>query len=233
MAAIEWHDFANREALDTLLAASVAKTLAEAIATRGEASLVVSGGRTPAGLFAHLRQSTIDWGKVWVTLADERWVDADHADSNEALVRQHLLLDKAAKARFVGLKSGGNTPVEGLATSAAQLAAIPAPFDVVILGMGDDGHTASLFPQAPELAAAIDPAGMARLAAISPITAPHARITFTLPALASARRLILHMTGEAKRDLLLRQFSADAPETLPIRRVIDAAKENCHVYWAP
>ncbi|GGP23188.1 6-phosphogluconolactonase [Silvimonas iriomotensis] len=228
---LQWHEFASKDELDQGLAADIAKALNAAIAARGKASLAVSGGRTPAGMFKALSESAVDFSKVWITLVDERWVPVDHADSNERTVRQNLLQGNAAAAHFVSPVSSAATPHEGQAEIEARFAALPAPFDVLILGMGDDGHTASLFPDAAELEAAC--ASTDLVAAVTPPVAPHKRITLTLPTIAKAREVIVHITGEGKKTLLQTALTQDKPVTAqyPIRRVLDAVTGQKLVYW--
>ena len=144
----EFKEFQDSPALVAALANQVAGLLRAAIKERGRASLVVSGGATPVPFFAALSAQALDWQQVTITLADERWVDPADPDSNEQLVRRHLLQNRAAAARFVGLKTGAITAVQGEKECGARLALVPRPFDALILGMGNDGHTASLFPQA-------------------------------------------------------------------------------------
>ena len=144
-------EFENTSALDIELAEKVAALLAADIQARGKASLVVSGGRTPMGFFHLLSQQLLDWSSVTVTLADERWVDADHQDSNEKLVRENLLINEAHQAQFISLKSAAKNAVDA-ESECEQALASAGQFTVVILGMGDDGHTASLFPGTEALA---------------------------------------------------------------------------------
>ncbi len=192
--------FEDRDDLAEALAGSVAGSLRAAITERGEASLVVSGGSTPKPLFEHLSRRPLAWGNVRVTLADERWVPADHEDSNERLIRRCLLVEEAAAATLIGLKTSDATPEEGCRACEQALAGIPRPFDVVILGMGGDGHTASLFPGAPELPAGLDLSSRRTCLAIRPPEAPQPRMSLTLAALVDSRRLVLHVTGEEKTD---------------------------------
>ena len=223
-------------ALADRLAADVAASLRAALETRGQASLVVSGGSTPAAMFDRLAHEALDWSRVGVTLADERAVPPDHEDSNERLVRTRLLVDEAAAARFTPLyRSDGD-----LARVGAALDALARPFDVVLLGMGTDGHTASLFPDAPELEAAL--AGDEAVMGIVPPSTPHPRITLTRRALLDARRCVLHVVGAAKRDVLEAAMAAwreggDAPGTPPVARALGAASEApgvaVEVWWAP
>ena len=141
--------YAGLETLSQELAAQIAASLTAAIDARGLASLVVSGGRSPVRLFEILRAQAIDWDRVCIALADERWVDPQDAASNERLVRDVLLKDHAAVARFLGLKNGAPSPDLGAVSAWETFARVPRPFDAVVLGMGDDGHTLSLFPGMP------------------------------------------------------------------------------------
>lgn len=184
------------------LAQAIADELRAAIATRGQATLAVSGGKSPIALFERLREQVLDWSRVTLLLVDERCVPHDHADSNTALVRKHLLQGAAAAASFATLFDTvpadlNDTALLDLVASANQrLSHIPFPLDVVVLGMGEDGHTASLFPAAPGLDHALTSAGP--MAGVRPTTAPHARLTLTLPVLLAARHLHLWIAGEAK-----------------------------------
>jgi 6-phosphogluconolactonase len=153
--------YADMATLSADLANEIAASLTAAIAARGTASLVVSGGRSPVKLFECLRVQPLDWRQVCIALADERWVDADDPASNERLVRENLLKENAAAARFLGLKNGAPTPDIGAVSAWETFARVPRPFDAVVLGMGDDGHTASLFPGSPNLASALNPAAVA------------------------------------------------------------------------
>nr|WP_314901221.1 6-phosphogluconolactonase [uncultured Deefgea sp.] len=228
---LQWHEFANKDELDLNLAHSIAEQLKQAIAERGTASLAVSGGRTPAGMFKALRTSPIDWAKVNITLVDERWVPNDHADSNERLTRENLLQENAAAAKFISMVNESATPHEGLAGIEVQLNVIKEPIDILILGMGDDGHTASLFPNAIELEAACASTNL--VAAVTPPAAPHQRITLTLPTIAQARNVLVHITGTGKKELLntAMQEQKAITDLYPIRRVLDQVKSTAQVYW--
>ena len=158
------HEFKSPVLLAEGLALNVAKQLSDAIDARGTATLVVSGGRSPVAFFQHLAKQTLDWSKVVVSLADERWVPVEHADSNAGLLKRYLLQGPAAKAQFLSLYSAAAN-LEQAAEQADRLLAELPPIDVLILGMGDDGHTASLFPNSPNLADALKADGSASLLA--------------------------------------------------------------------
>jgi 6-phosphogluconolactonase len=225
----EMREFTSREALDSVLAGHIAKLLATDIDRRGSASLAVSGGSTPKGLFAQLSLCDLDWSRVWITLVDERWVAPDHDDSNERLVRENLLQNSARAANFVGLKSPGGDAAAGLAATVTQLAPLPRPFTCVVLGMGGDGHTASWFPEASNLAELTDPAGTEELGTTDPVTAPHQRVTLTLPAVLNSGEIILHITGDEKRTVL-----AEASDRrYPIAVITEQNITPACTWWAP
>ena len=148
------------------LAAEVAGRLRSALAEQGQALLVVSGGRSPVAFLEALSEEPLDWSRITVSLADERWVPESHADSNAGLVRRHLLRGEAAKARFIGLYQPAASLEEAAELADHHLHELPLPIDVLVLGMGDDGHTASLFPNSPGLDLAMDPQGKVQLLAI-------------------------------------------------------------------
>lgn len=222
--------YADGDALARALAAHVAEALRARLARTGAASLAVSGGRTPARFLAALSAAPLDWHRIAVTLVDERWVPQTSDRSNAALVRAHLLTGPAAAARFVPLFTGHATPEAGLAAAAAALADLPAPFAAVVLGMGDDGHTASFFPGADNLAEITDPAAPARLAAVRAPAAGEPRITFTLPPLLAADALFLHIEGPRKRAVL---ETAARGEDLPICAILAHASRPVDVVWCP
>src|SRR5260370_42066116 len=190
--------YADIETLSRELAMLIAGSLTAAIGARGLASLVVSGGRSPVRLFEILRMQPLEWDRVCVALADERWVAPDDAGSNERLVRDVLLKDHAASARFLGLKNGAPTPDLGAVSAWETFARVPRPFDTVILGMGDDGHTASLFPGSPNLPRALNPAAAAGSVGMWAPVPPQPRLSLNLTALLDSRRIVVLFTGAAK-----------------------------------
>lgn len=229
---IAWFDFADAEALDEALAAFVAERLEAALAARGAASLVVSGGRTPAGMFRRLSERELRWRSVTVTLADERCVAPGHPDSNEGAVRRDLLRGPAAAARLVPLWSPAATPEAAAARATARLEALAGPFDLVLLGVGEDGHTASLFPGAPELPGALEEGAAPACVAITPPAARHRRLSLNRAALLRTRALVLHVVGEAKRDVLSRAQEGGPMHELPVRLALQAVRVPRFVFCA-
>ncbi|MEW9899552.1 6-phosphogluconolactonase [Chitinivorax sp. PXF-14] len=224
------HLFDQPAELDTALASRIATLIRDAVALRGQASLALSGGRTPQGFFKALAALPLPWESVWITLVDDRWVPNDHADSNERLVRAGLLQGPVAAAHFIPMVNAAATPEAGLAEARAALAALPQPFDAIVLGMGDDGHTASLFPGADELAHGLSSTEL--VCAVNPKHAPHARISLTAPTILAARHLFLHITGDNKRKVLAEARTGGAVEAMPIRATIQQDKVPLNVYWS-
>ena len=224
-------EFENTSAQDAELVNKVVDLLSMAIEQHGSASLVVSGGRTPKGFFHLLSQEFLDWSKVTVTLADERWVDADHKDSNEKLVQENLLINEACIARFVPLKNSATSAQAGETSIDQDLSAI-GRFTLVILGMGDDGHTASLFPGSEALNIGLDMESGRQCLAVQPLDAPHERMSMTLPRLLDSEQIIVHISGENKGKVLAMADGGDDRFELPIRAVLQQTITPVSVYWA-
>lgn len=221
------------EQLAGALATAVAALLRQGLAAREQASLVVSGGTTPGPFFIKLRQKDLAWERVVITLADERWLAPEYEASNERLVRALLLRDRASQASFIPLKNRAATAMAGEEECCRALARIPRPFDVIVLGMGLDGHTASLLPGSARLAKALDPDIGQDCLAIPPIPGQHERMTLTLPTLLHARQLFLHCTGRKKKQVMF-QAMADGPvAALPIRAILRQQQTPVHIYWSP
>jgi 6-phosphogluconolactonase len=222
--------FDTADALNQAFSAKIAELLAADIQTQGNASLVVSGGRTPIGLFAALSNTDIDWSNVVITLADERWVNEDDDASNAKLVRTHLLVNNAAAATFVSMKTDHADAYEAQEAVAQRLESVPSPFTVTILGMGEDGHTASLFPCSKELQDGIREDNHNVCLAATPTTAPHQRMSLTLNAIVQSKNCFLHLTGD-KKKVVLQDALADTSDIKPIVSVIQRA--DVTLYWAP
>lgn len=226
------HTFENKEGLHTALVERIVKNLGDAIAEHGRASLLVSGGSTPKPLFEKLSQADLAWEKVTVSLVDERWVDTTSGESNEHLVRTSLLQNRAKNARFIGLKNDHATASEGIAECEERLKELPTPPDVVILGMGSDGHTASFFPHAAQLQPALDMDSSARCTAVTPLNAPHERMTLTRAFLLSAHNLLLHIEGDEKLRVYHEALGEGSIKAMPVRAMIRQEKILLEVYHA-
>lgn len=229
---IERHDFDNGGELAEALATAIADRLAEAVATRHSAVIAVSGGTTPLRLFDALSRKDIDWSGVTVTLVDERFVAPDNERSNEKLVREHLLRNNAAQAKFVGLYNPTATAETAALAAASRISALHQPFDVVVLGMGNDGHTASFFPGGDRLEQAIDPDGKALVLPMQAEGAGESRLTLTLPVLANAGLIVLHIEGTAKQDVFEKALSGIDETEMPVRAMLRHAQTPVQVYWA-
>ncbi|MBS9475994.1 6-phosphogluconolactonase [Ancylobacter sp. VKM B-3255] len=226
------HELKDSADVARALADHVAAALAARVARDGMASLAVSGGRTPTRFFEELSTRDLPWDKIAVTLVDERWVRETSERSNARLVRQHLIRNKAAAAKFVPLANDAPSPEAGLFAVNEALEDLPWPLACAVLGMGDDGHTASFFPGGDHLEEAIDPDGTLGLIAMNAPNAGEPRITLTLPVLLAADSLALHIEGEAKRPVLA-QAMEDGPATdMPIRAVL-RAKRPLDIFWCP
>jgi 6-phosphogluconolactonase len=229
----ERKDFADRDELAKALASAVADDLRAGIAQRGAASLAVSGGSTPAKFFSRLgRIKDIEWDKVIVTLVDERWVPETSDRSNANLVNTRMLQGPAAVARFVPLYQGGEAPdVTTIAEADAAIANVPDPFDAVVLGMGNDGHTASFFPGGDTLAEALN--GEGPVLALNAPGAGEPRVTLVLKKLLKTRSLYLHIEGEEKAAVLDKALADGPVEDMPIRAVLRQDEKPLTIYWCP
>lgn len=212
------------------LADAVSRHLAERLLIAPRASLVVSGGSTPLPFFEALREKPLDWARIDVLLADERWVPEDDEASNTRLVRENLLQGPASEANYLSLKQPGDTPADGLAAVERALGDLRLPLDVLILGMGNDGHTASLFPDAPELDQALDVDSAEIVAPMTPPSQPQKRITLTLRALNQAGFTALHLKGDDKLKTLQTACSdIEKVREMPIRAFL---KPGLQIYWS-
>ncbi|MEM9026966.1 MAG: 6-phosphogluconolactonase [Pseudomonadota bacterium] len=214
------------DTIDTLLAERVARHLADTVNTKGWASLAVPGGTTPAPFLTALGHHDIDWANVRVTLTDERCVPAGNPRSNGRLVSETLLQGPASAADFVGLYDGSDTTTH----VSDALRSRVLPLDVCVLGMGEDMHTASLFPGTDGLADALDPTADTVIARMTVPGVPEARLTLTAAALTRAANVYLLIKGAAKRAALDRALAESDTQNAPVRAILDAAQEATVFY---
>ncbi|AJY44458.1 6-phosphogluconolactonase [Martelella endophytica] len=227
------HTFESGAELALALATAVADKLSEAVAEKGTASIAVSGGSTPKGFFRALSEKPIDWEKVAITLVDERFVPEDNPRSNHKLVKENLLVGPAAAARFIPLYQAVNTAEEAAEIVTNKVSAASLPFDVVVLGMGTDGHTASFFPGGDTLGKALDMSTPAGVMAMHAEGAGEARLTFTFSSLENAGLLVLHVEGAEKKEVLEKALDGNDEAEMPIRAVLKRATSPVDIYWAP
>jgi 6-phosphogluconolactonase len=225
-------EFADGEALAQGQANWTAERLRAAIAARGVALLIVSGGKSPARFFDLLSNVELDWTRVAITLADERRVADNSPRSNARLVRERLLVNRAKAASFTPLADVRLPEDQELAAASARVAHLPAPADVVVLGMGDDGHTASWFPAADGLAEAMDPAARQLVAPIVAPDAPEPRLTLTGRVILRARAIALEIQGEGKLATFAKALEPGPVEAMPIRAVLRGAADRLTVFMS-
>ena len=222
--------FDSRGALQAAAGDIVEQVLSEAINARGRAVLMASGGSTPGPVYQRLSTADLDWAKVTVGLADDRWVPADSDASNERLLRSTLLTHAGAEASFLPMKTSDDDPFEAVDEVDATYRGAASAIDLLLLGMGPDGHTLSWFAEARGLDDAMRPDGDAMVAAIdapqTEVTGPHTRrMTLTANAVSSARHVLLLITGQEKRSIYetaspdlpvsyLRRYAGDRLTTL-------------------
>lgn len=223
--------FDSREAASVAAVDRAVAALERRLDGQGEASVVVSGGSTPVDFLRGLATRPLDWEHVHVLPSDERWVGTDHDDSNESMIRRTLLNGPAADAKLHGLYSADMTVDERCEDVGKSFKTLPFPFAFVLLGMGADGHFASLFPDAENLAAGLDPENTSLCIAVRTAASPHARISLTLSALARSDEIVLLIFGEDKQQTL--DAAMANGDTLPVSRLLRQKRAPVRVFWAP
>jgi 6-phosphogluconolactonase len=212
--------FENAQAITEFLTIDISRKLADAITNNGKASLVVSGGRSPIALFNALSTSDIDWSKVIISLVDDRWVGSTHESSNELLVKTHLLINNASAATFIGLVGQQKSAFDGVNDAVTKIASM-TQIDIMILGMGEDGHTASIFPCCEQVIDAMSPDNHSRLIATQPATAAFERISLTLNEILDAKHVYLPLSGEGKVSVFETAQQLSDYKKMPISAVIN------------
>ena len=224
------HAFPSGEALARNLANAVTAALERRLAAHGAAGLVVSGGRTPAAFLRELGSRELDWSSVFVTLADERCVTTDDPASNVRLLREAFAGTPASVATLVAVDATG---ADAASHWSDALGTMPRPFAAVILGMGDDGHFASLFPGMPGLAAALDLSNATTVVGgVAPVE-PRARLSLTLQTLLDTDLLVLHVTGDSKLATLQRAACTGSELEMPVRALLAQRRVPVEIYHAP
>lgn len=208
------NQFNSSNDLDIALTQCVVNSLQQAISERGVASLVVSGGSTPKSFLANLSEQPLEWASVYVTLVDERCVLDSHPDSNAKMIKETLIKNLACDVNFVPLYIQGETQMN-CQQRFINHKVLAETYDVVILGMGGDGHTASIFPRAKERDQALNLSTANNILLTDPVTVSPLRLTQTRKRLLNTRNLILHITGDEKQSVFQHACDGQTPE-LPI-----------------
>jgi len=215
--------FAGVDAWSEAIATRLAQTLGDALRDAGRAFFAGPGGSTPAPVYRRLAATNLDWAKVAVTLVDERYVPETSPDSNARLIRDVLLQDRAAAARFVPLYTPEVTVDRAAAVAAHALADAGGRFDAVLLGMGEDGHICSMFPESPTLKTLLTPTLKPTVLGVphgrDGLAPPQERLSINLSYLMSAGRVILGLKGATKRAVFEEQAKGD-PKVQPIAALL-------------
>ncbi len=220
-----FNEYTSRETLLDTLTDQIATQLRAAVSDKGRAVFSVPGGSSPGPVFDALSNIDLDWPKIQVVLNDERWVPEDHDRSNTRLLRERLLVNKAEYAGYLPLYAPFDTPEEGLPALDDAIAAA-LPVDVLLLGMGGDMHTASLFPGADKLAEALADDAPNLLPMRAP-GAPEPRITLSARALNTAAHKHILIFGAEKRTAL------EESQTLPVEQApVKSVYDGANIHWA-
>lgn len=227
-----WTLHADRAAMAEAVAGRVERIIQAALSERGEAVLALPGGKSALQAFEYLRESAIDWSGVTIVPTDDRLVSFGHPLSNEAMLARNFL---GCGARLVSLVADPAIAYrEAGACANARLRTLSWPPDLVWLGMGVDGHTASIFPGPDEETALDVNSDLLALGVLPnplPVEAPVARITLTRAAIRSARHLLLTLSGAEKRVAIQRAMSGENPDESPVGRVLRGTSVEIH--WSP
>lgn len=224
------NEFDSKEKLVQVLSQKIIDDLALAIETKGYATLVLSGGSTPKNLLITLSYIKFSWEKVRVTLVDERWVEPSNPNSNQKLVKDYLLQNYAKNARFIPLKNSAIRAKDAVVSLEVTLHGLSHELDVVVLGMGEDAHTASFFPHSSELAFALNTHDLC--CATTAVLEPKERITLSRSFLLGAKSLILHIEGKAKKEVFKKAAKSDDVVNMPIVSMMQQKNPLLEVYYA-
>ncbi|GKS70049.1 6-phosphogluconolactonase [Nitrosomonas sp. PY1] len=218
------HDFSSMKQLSEAFAEYASDVLEGALREKSLASLVVPGGNTPREYLPNLAKRSLSWERIVITLSDERWVDVTDEQSNENLVKKHFLNYLPQNTSFIGLKTDHDNPFTAVKTINQRLSKLPKPSSLTVLGMGKDGHIASLFPGMH-----FDLLATQHCVAVAPPIAPSLRVSLSLPLLGQSNHIALVVVGKAKQQLL-NQLSEDIDSKLPIARLLQYARSQIDIF---
>lgn len=225
------HYFDTRAAASVAAAQHITKALCRRLDAQEAASLVVSGGTTPVHCFAELSTQCIDWARINVLPSDDRWVPPDHKDSNEKLIREKLLVEKAAAAELLPFYAPGMPVEERCRELDQEIRFLPFPFACSLLGMGADGHFASLFPDAANLKTGLDLESTTLCQPIETEASPYSRVSLTLASLSRSDEIVLLFFGEDKHAVY--EYARNGNDQFPVSQLLLQKRAPVHTYWAP
>lgn len=223
-------EFSTRDEASRAAAERLASALGRRLDAQDEASIVVSGGSTPADCLKALSHAELDWSNVHIVLSDERWVPPTSDDSNERMVGETLLVNGASTAQLLPMFADDTTVDDRAVELDKAIRSLPFPFAATLLGMGADGHFASLFPDADDLDTGLDPDANKLATVVRTASSPHPRLSLTMAALSRADEVLLLVFGDEKRRTLEAAFESD---DLPVARLLRQKRAPVSVYWAP
>lgn len=235
---INQHIFHSKKDLYQSVTQFCVKKLARRLQQDGQASFIVPGGTTPAPVFELLSKTELDWKNITIAPSDERWLEKDHDNSNEKLIRQTLLINQASSAHFISMKSDYDTAKKAQQQCSTRYQQMPKPYEIIMLGMGPDGHFASLFPQSKGVQQALDVEDEKSCIAIDATGCAVAgkfteRMSMTLSAILNSRHIILLFTGKEKLAIFEKAKSNNDSNKLPICALIHQNTVPVDVFWAP
>lgn len=224
------HVFPTRQAALSAATIRIELALHRRLLSDERAAIVVSGGSTPGPIYSNLAHRQLDWHRVDVVLSDERWTPPDSADSNERMLRERLITSRGTYGTLLPFYDASSTPDDRAATLNGIIEELSLPFACTLLGMGEDGHFASLFPNAENLSAGLDMDGTELCLPIETSASPHPRLSLTLNALTRSDEILLLFFGDEKRAVY-EQAKAGLCE-LPIYHLLSQQRAPVDVYWA-
>ncbi len=223
------HRFDTRDEASAAAAERIAELLENRLQHQARASFVISGGSSPLECFAALARTPLDWDRVDVLLSDERWVPPEHEDSNENMARAALLVDKASEATLQPVYAEGVSPEERCDELQDPLPELP--FSCSLIGMGSDGHFASLFPDADNLEFGLDVESGRLYIPVTTAASPHPRVSMTLAGISRSDEVVLLFFGEEKLAVYERA-RADS-NGFPVSKLLRQKRAPVRVFWAP
>jgi len=228
---VNFHEYESRN--DAAIAAGkrIINALHRRLETDDTAAVVVTGGTTPAPVYSYMAHKQLDWHRVHVLLSDERWVPADHPDSNEKMLRDALARSRASYAQISHYFDAAESLDDRCVQLESEFADLPLPFTSALLGMGSDGHFASLFPDAANLQPSLNLQSTRAYVPVDTASSPHRRLSMTLPALLQSDEILLLISGAEKRAVL--EQAAEPGSNLPIAYLLRQLRTPVDVFWAP